>query len=621
MSSISFRKPEFRLYLGYPEIVLTRAGRTLGVVAAEAPDLHAALKRLAEAVAQARGRLVVILPEFEVWRGRLDLSGRDRGERRASARTIVAGRLGAAPDDVTVALGAREAGGSFPVAGVRRSTLLQTRSMMAGLGLRPSAIVGAGTFAGFATAPRLGGWPWRLPALPRHRRGLAGALGAGALACLALLVIDRPVQPAPAPTAAVAALKPVLAVAEAPSFDTAAVTQAVPPVQPQPLGLRYAERPKPRPATVPPPMVTVATRSMPDDLPLTVAEQRRAPVPPLRRVAEMTTAGVRAIDAALPAPLRRPAAKPAPEPADVTEIARTAMPALPAPAVTSSLRPKPRPVASAAPAAAAVPAAEPAPAAERAALSPRPRDRAVAPPAAVLVASLDPAPFVEASLAAATVGTTAAVLASPPPARPAGLTAKAAPKPKPAVARAAPAVRKPAVVVAKAAPAVVVRPTPVPVQQYVRQVTPQRQVPVRQASATPRPKVVSTAALVQQRPAAKPVAQPAPVRQKVVAKPAPVRKAAKPAPVRTVAKPVAPQKVAVAQKPAKQQVGLSRRTVSLVGVFGGADGRSALVRLPNGKIEKVKAGDRIQGVQVAAISADSVRLTGRGKDTLLRLPD
>jgi hypothetical protein len=43
---------------------------------------------------------------------------------------------------------------------------------------------------------------------------------------------------------------------------------------------------------------------------------------------------VRAIDAALPAPLRRPAAKPAPEPADVTEIAGTAMPALPAPAVT-----------------------------------------------------------------------------------------------------------------------------------------------------------------------------------------------------------------------------------------------------------------------------------------------
>ena len=45
------------------------------------------------------------------------------------------------------------------------------------------------------------------------------------------------------------------------------------------------------------------------------------------------------------------------------------------------------------------------------------------------------------------------------------------------------------------------------------------------------------------------------------------------------------------------------------------------MRLPNGNIERVKAGDRVQGVQVAAINANSVRLTGRGKDTLLRLPD
>ena len=74
-------------------------------------------------------------------------------------------------------------------------------------------------------------------------------------------------------------------------------------------------------------------------------------------------------------------------------------------------------------------------------------------------------------------------------------------------------------------------------------------------------------------------------------------------------------------RPATHRVGLSRGKVSLVGVFAGADGRHALVRLPNGSIERVKAGDRVQGVQVAAVNADSVRLTGRGKDTLLRLPD
>ena len=109
---------------------------------------------------------------------------------------------------------------------------------------------------------------------------------------------------------------------------------------------------------------------------------------------------------------------------------------------------------------------------------------------------------------------------------------------------------------------------------------------------------------------------------------------AKTVPVRTAAKQVrqaAPKAVAavapvaaakpVKQRPATHRVGLSRGNVSLVGVFAGADGRHALVRLPNGNIERVKAGDRVQGVQVAAINADSVRLTGRGKDTLLRLPD
>ena len=129
MSSISFRRPEFRLHLGYPDIILTHAGRTLGRVATAASGFSAALTRLTEPVRRARGRLVVVLPESEVWRGRLDLAGRGRAERRASARSIVAGRLGAAPDDIALVLGPRDAGGSFPVAGVRRSTLLETRAL------------------------------------------------------------------------------------------------------------------------------------------------------------------------------------------------------------------------------------------------------------------------------------------------------------------------------------------------------------------------------------------------------------------------------------------------------------------------------------------------------------
>ena len=144
----------------------------------------------------------MVLPESEVWRGRLDLAGRGRAERRASARSIVAGRLGAAPDDVALVLGARDAGGSFPVAGVRRSTLLETRALLAAVGLRPSAIVGAGLFPGFVTAPRLAGWSLPLPTLPPERRGLGAAVGAGAIVTLAVLVLGLPNPDTPSAVAA-----------------------------------------------------------------------------------------------------------------------------------------------------------------------------------------------------------------------------------------------------------------------------------------------------------------------------------------------------------------------------------------------------------------------------------
>lgn len=120
------------------------------------------------------------------------------------------------------------------------------------------------------------------------------------------------------------------------------------------------------------------------------------------------------------------------------------------------------------------------------------------------------------------------------------------------------------------------------------------------------------------------------MRQKVVQKPVPVRQAAKPAPVRTTAtkkaQPWAPEPVAAEKprfsKPTAQRIGLTRGNVSLVGVFAGADGRRALVRLPNGNIERVKVGDQVQGVQIAAINEDSVQVAGRGgRNTLLRLPD
>ncbi len=587
MSSISFRKPEFRLHLGYPDIVLTSAGRTLGRAGTDAADFRSALGRLAETVKRARGRLVAVLPEGEVWRGRLDLAGGNRTAWRASARSIVAGRLCTTPDDVTVVLGARATDGSFSVAGVRHSTLVETRALLAAVDLRPLAIVGA---PGFVTSPRLdGGWSWPRPlALPVQRQGVSATLGAGAIVSLAVLVLGAPNPPAltlpdvstPAPLA-VAAEAPALPL-EPPRFAAAAP-------KPPSLALRLSQRPKPRPAVVRiEPVVTVATRNMPSDLPLK-AEPRRLPA----------SAPVRAVDA-VSAPLSRPAPPPAPE---VKEAARTAMPVLPAPAMASDLRPLPRPQAkaSAAPAQPLAAAAKPAPAA----LAPRPRAAQAEPSqAAVLVASLEPEPFAEAALAAAATATVATALETPPPARPKGLTA---PAPAKSAAKPAPVAAKPTVVRPKTV--AVVRPQPMSVQPLVKQAVPQRQVmvastaPLRLAPAPAKPKVV----------AAKPV------RQKVVAKPVPVRQVAKavpakPKPVQVAAKPVR-------EKAATQRVGLSRGSISLVGVFASADGRTALVRLPNGSIEKVKAGDRVQGVQVAAISTDSVRLTGRGKDTLLRLPD
>src|SRR5690606_6383453 len=141
MSSISIRRPEFRLYLSYPDIILTSGTRTLGRVATSAAALRSELDRLLEPVRRARGRLVAVLPESEVWRGYLDLAGDSRAARRAGARSAVAERIAAAPDDVAVVLGPRDADGFFPVAGVRRSSLVETRTLLAAFGLRPAAIV------------------------------------------------------------------------------------------------------------------------------------------------------------------------------------------------------------------------------------------------------------------------------------------------------------------------------------------------------------------------------------------------------------------------------------------------------------------------------------------------
>ncbi len=95
----------------------------------------------------------------------------------------------------------------------------------------------------------------------------------------------------------------------------------------------------------------------------------------------------------------------------------------------------------------------------------------------------------------------------------------------------------------------------------------------------------------------------------------------------TIAPPAPPVKVATAPTPKTQtrrvqeRAGLERNKISLVGLYGSKSHRRAILRLPNGRMTKVRPGDSVNGERVAAVGNDSVRLTGARYDTLLRLPD
>jgi hypothetical protein len=102
MSSSTTRKPEFRLYLGYPYVTLTRDGEDepLARAAPDQPGFAAALRAIAAEVARRRGRLEVILPAGEVWRGLLEARGRTPIDTMQAARARIAGEIGVAPADI-----------------------------------------------------------------------------------------------------------------------------------------------------------------------------------------------------------------------------------------------------------------------------------------------------------------------------------------------------------------------------------------------------------------------------------------------------------------------------------------------------------------------------------------
>jgi hypothetical protein len=58
----------------------------------------------------------------------------------------------------------------------------------------------------------------------------------------------------------------------------------------------------------------------------------------------------------------------------------------------------------------------------------------------------------------------------------------------------------------------------------------------------------------------------------------------------------------------------------LIGVYGRPSSRRALVRLANGRYQKVTVGDRLDGGRVSAIGESELRYRRSGRDVVLKMP-
>lgn len=57
----------------------------------------------------------------------------------------------------------------------------------------------------------------------------------------------------------------------------------------------------------------------------------------------------------------------------------------------------------------------------------------------------------------------------------------------------------------------------------------------------------------------------------------------------------------------------------LIGLFTGPKGAKALLRMPGGRFEEVKIGDKVAGAKVAAIDSDNLILSKGGATSRLRV--
>ncbi len=88
---------------------------------------------------------------------------------------------------------------------------------------------------------------------------------------------------------------------------------------------------------------------------------------------------------------------------------------------------------------------------------------------------------------------------------------------------------------------------------------------------------------------------------------------------RTV-KPSIPSSTSVARQ-ATLENALNLREINLIGVYGTASDRRALIRLPSGRYKKVKVGDKVDGGEVIAIGDSELRYQKRGRNMTLRIPN
>ena len=84
-------------------------------------------------------------------------------------------------------------------------------------------------------------------------------------------------------------------------------------------------------------------------------------------------------------------------------------------------------------------------------------------------------------------------------------------------------------------------------------------------------------------------------------------------------KPAAPSPASVARQ-ATLQNAINMQRLNLIGVHGTPSNRSALIRLPSGRLKKVKVGDRVDGGQVIAIGDSDLRYQKGSRVMTLKIP-